>query len=118
MASDKPRRDSRINEPPLPGSRPLAGPFEHLKVRHAPKTEQQRQVVAEAAGETFGQTAQILLFGCCLDNDRWGGDIDLLVQCPSPVESAGIAAASMAAKIQLRLAERKVDVLYWWPGMR
>jgi hypothetical protein len=106
-----PARRRRVRDPV---SSPGLSSVRHCTMR---LTEQQRCIVAEAAAETFGPTAQVLLFGSRLDDERRGGDIDLLVQCPAPVDNAGLVAARMAAKIQLRLCEHKGDVLYWWPGM-
>jgi predicted nucleotidyltransferase len=80
-------------------------------------TEIQRQVIRDAAAQTFGPEVRVRLFGSRLDDQVKGGDIDLLVECPVAVEKAGLAAARMAAKIQLQLGEREVDILYSWPGL-
>jgi predicted nucleotidyltransferase len=79
-------------------------------------TQRQQRVINDAAAQTFGPDAKVILFGSRLDDQKRGGDIDLLVECPRPVANAGIIAARMAAKIQMQLGERKVDVLYTWPG--
>ena len=79
-------------------------------------TQRQQRVINDAAAMTFGPDAKVILFGSRLDDQKRGGDIDLLVECPAPVANAGMAAARMAAKIQMQLGERKVDVLYTWPG--
>jgi predicted nucleotidyltransferase len=90
-------------------------------VRRVPKamriTERQRQVIRDAAATSFGPDSRVRLFGSRLDDNKKGGDIDLLVECPLPVENAGLAAARMASKIQMRLGERKIDILYTWPGL-
>ena len=52
-----------------------------------------------------------------MDDKAKGGDIDLLIECPAPIENPGLAAASMAAKIQTRIGQRKIDILYTWPGL-
>ena len=80
-------------------------------------TETERKAIDEAVLQAFGPEAKVRLFGSRLDDGRKGGDIDLLVECPRPIENAGLAAARMAAKIQIRLGQRKVDVLYTWPGL-
>ncbi|MFN2202894.1 MAG: nucleotidyltransferase domain-containing protein [Caldilineaceae bacterium] len=79
-------------------------------------TQRQQREINDAAAKTFGPDANVILFVSRLDDQKRGGDIDLLVECPAPVENAGMAAARMAAKIQMQLGERKVDVLYTWPG--
>ena len=80
-------------------------------------TKQQRMAINEAAAQTFGPEARVRVFGSRLDDGQKGGDIDLLVECTGPVENGVLAAARMAAKIQMRLGERKVDILYTWPGL-
>lgn len=79
-------------------------------------TQQQQRVINDAAAKTCGPDAKVILFGSRLDDQKRGGDIDLLVECPRPVANAGVVAARLAAKIQMQLGERKVDVLYTWPG--
>ena len=79
-------------------------------------TQQQQRVINDAAAQSFGPDAKVILFGSRLDDQKRGGDIDLLVECPGPIANAGMAAARMAAKIQMQLGERKVDVLYTRPG--
>lgn len=80
-------------------------------------TERQRQVIIDAARQIFGPEAKVRLFGSRIDDQKKGGDIDLLIECPAPIENAGLAAARMAAKIQRQLGERKIDILYTWPGL-
>jgi len=79
-------------------------------------TDHQRKIIRDVALQTFGPQACVRLFGSRIDDHKKGGDIDLLVECPTPVEDAGLAAARMAARIQFQLGERKIDILYTWPG--
>jgi uncharacterized protein len=79
-------------------------------------TQRQQSVITDVAAETFGPDAKVILFGSRVDDTKRGGDIDLLVECPHPIANAGLAAARMAARIQLRLGEQKIDILYTWPG--
>nr|VFJ56370.1 MAG: Nucleotidyltransferase domain-containing protein [Candidatus Kentron sp. FW] len=81
-------------------------------------TERQQKTIRDAAVEIFGSKTKVRLFGSRLDDHKKGGDIDLLVECSSPMENPGLAAARMAAKIQFQLGERKIDILYTWPGHR
>jgi len=64
-------------------------------------TQRQQRAIKDAAAETFDPDAKVILFGPRLDDQKRGGDIDLLVKCPFPVANAGMAAALMAAKIQI-----------------
>nr|VFK19149.1 MAG: Nucleotidyltransferase domain-containing protein [Candidatus Kentron sp. LPFa]VFK33637.1 MAG: Nucleotidyltransferase domain-containing protein [Candidatus Kentron sp. LPFa] len=79
-------------------------------------TERQRTIVYDCGLRTFGSEAKVRLFGSRLDEHKKGGDIDLLVECPTPVENAGFVTAHMSAKIQMQLGERKIDILYTWSG--
>nr|VFK50858.1 MAG: hypothetical protein BECKTC1821D_GA0114238_11206 [Candidatus Kentron sp. TC]VFK64034.1 MAG: hypothetical protein BECKTC1821F_GA0114240_11135 [Candidatus Kentron sp. TC] len=78
-------------------------------------TDRQRRVIRDAARQAFGPGASVRLFGSRLDDSRKGGDIDLLVETPTLVEDAGLAAARMSARIQMQLGERKIDILYLSP---
>ncbi len=80
-------------------------------------TEQQKKVICDSVAEVFGGKCKARLFGSRLDDQAKGGDIDLLMECCEPVDNAGLAAARLAARIQMRIGERKIDVLYAWPGM-
>jgi predicted nucleotidyltransferase len=81
-------------------------------------TKRQIEAIHNATREVFGSRARVKLFGSRVDDDARGGDIDLLIECPEPIENAGVFAARLAAKIQMRIGERKIDVLYVWPGMK
>ena len=81
-------------------------------------TIEQKNAIRDAVIEVFGNGAKVRLFGSRLDDTARGGDIDLLVEFPVPVENAGMLAARVAAKIQMRIGEQKIDVLYFWPGMQ
>jgi predicted nucleotidyltransferase len=43
-------------------------------------TDEERQVLRDAAARWFGPAAQVRVFGSRLDDTRRGGDIDLLVE--------------------------------------
>ena len=80
-------------------------------------TDDQKSVIREAVTEVFGTGAKVRLFGSRLDDTAKGGDIDLLIECPRPVKNADMFAARVAAAIQMRIGEQKIDVLYFWPEM-
>lgn len=79
-------------------------------------TERQRTIIRDCAVQTFGPETSVRLFGSRLDDHKKGGDIDLLVESPGLVENAGLTAARMSARIQMQLGERRIDILYTWPG--
>jgi predicted nucleotidyltransferase len=72
---------------------------------------QQAQKIVEATTELAGPGASVLLFGSRLDDAIRGGDIDLLVQCPEPVDSPVLLAADIEARLQVALGEQRIDVL-------
>ena len=55
------------------------------------------------------------LFGARLEDQARGGDIDLLVEVPDPVDQAACLAARITASLQRALGDRKVDVLLVHP---
>lgn len=81
-------------------------------------TERQREAIRAASAEVFGPHVQVKLFGSRLDDTAKGGDIDLLVESDRPLEDAGVLAAQFAARIQRRIGERKIDVIWIYPGMQ
>lgn len=72
---------------------------------------QQVQAIVTAARSLAGSDACIRLFGSRVDDRAHGGDIDLLVECPRPVERPVWLAAQITARVQRALGDRKIDVL-------
>ncbi len=81
-----------------------------LKAEHI---ELIRRVVAEQAGDG----ATVRLFGSRIDDDARGGDVDLLVEIPYPVESPAALAARIAGRISRAMDGRKVDVVLAAPNL-
>jgi predicted nucleotidyltransferase len=73
-----------------------------------------RQVVLEQAGVA----ATVRLFGSRLDDAAKGGDVDLLVEIPSPVADPAPLAARIAGRISRALDGRKVDVVLAAPNLK
>ncbi len=74
-------------------------------------TPEQNRAIVSAAAELAGADASVRLFGSRIDDDLRGGDIDLLVECPRPVEKPVWLAARLTARLQRVLGDRKIDVL-------
>jgi predicted nucleotidyltransferase len=72
-----------------------------------------RQVVLEQAGAA----ATVRLFGSRLDDTAKGGDVDLLVEIPSPATAPALMAARIAGRISRALDGRKVDVVLAAPNL-
>ncbi|PHS25241.1 MAG: DNA polymerase III subunit beta [Methylophaga sp.] len=73
-----------------------------------------KQVVAIFAGEG----AQVTLFGSRVDDDKKGGDIDLLVTLDEYVEHPAELSAKISARLIRLFHGRKVDVLLSAPNLK
>jgi predicted nucleotidyltransferase len=75
-------------------------------------SQQQQSAIRSAVAETFGETASVWLFGSRVDDNKRGGDIDLLV-CPEGGAEVRSFARKMAllVKLERALGERKIDVV-------
>lgn len=73
-----------------------------------------RQIVAEQAGSD----ARVRLFGSRLDDQARGGDVDLLVEIPWPVDDPAPLAARIAGRVGRLMGGRKVDVVLHAPNLR
>lgn len=73
-------------------------------------TPHQSEIIRQAAQEAFGEGTTVTLFGSRVDEDKRGGDIDLLV---TPTSSDGLIARKirMLTLLEQRLGERKVDII-------
>jgi predicted nucleotidyltransferase len=69
----------------------------------------ERQVLRAAALQHFGVEPR--LFGSRLDDDRRGGDIDLVVRTDLPPEEAVRRRLDMLAEVWRALGERKIDIV-------
>lgn len=71
-----------------------------------------RRVVSEFADEG----ARVRLFGSRTDDTKRGGDVDLLIECPHPVEHPVELATRIAGRLTRLLDGRPVDVLITAPN--
>lgn len=74
-------------------------------------TEREREIIKGAVAEMLGEGSIVRLFGSRLDDSQRGGDIDLLVEPPAPLENRVMAECQLTARLYLKLGGRKVDVL-------
>ena len=79
-------------------------------------TPDQQAAIRSAVAETFGDAARVWLFGSRVDDNKRGGDIDLLI-VTSQSDVAAIVRAELAflTKLQMKLGEQKIDVLVDYP---
>lgn len=76
-------------------------------------TPQTVQTIEQAAREFFAPGSTIRLFGARLDDQRRGGDIDLLIERPAPLlpDEQVSRRNGFLARLYRRLGEQKIDVL-------
>lgn len=80
-------------------------------------TEDQVQTIRRLAVEIAGAQARVRVFGSRLDDDARGGDLDLMLELPDPVDNPALIAASLSAKVSHAMHGRKVDVLLCAPNL-
>lgn len=75
-------------------------------------TANQTHIIRQAVRETFGENAQVTLFGSRVDDKQQGGDIDLLVTAQVDDAMQGLKKKiALLNKLEKQLGERKIDVL-------
>jgi predicted nucleotidyltransferase len=80
-------------------------------------TDYQIQAIRRLAREVAGDQARVRVFGSRLDDTARGGDLDLMLELPEPVDNPALMAARMAAKVSRTMSGRKVDVLLSAPNL-
>ena len=77
--------------------------------------EQRFALKAHFARE-LGADCEVLLFGSRANDNERGGDVDLLVRSPRPLQRKVWLAARLAARAERLLGGRRVDVLLLDPA--
>ena len=68
-----------------------------------------KQTIIQIAKDIYGETVQVYLFGSRLNDEKRGGDIDLLVR--STGEKKGVLARiRMTARLKLHLGDQKIGL--------
>lgn len=67
---------------------------------------------------TFGHHVSTVLFGSRVDDEKQGGDVDLLIETHEVVENPAMVAAMVASKISRLMFGRKVDVILKAPNLK
>lgn len=81
-------------------------------------TDRQIQTLRRLAAELAGEHARVRVFGSRLSDTARGGDLDLMLELPDPVENPALLAARMSARASRAMAGRRVDVLLSAPNLR
>jgi predicted nucleotidyltransferase len=80
--------------------------------------DHQIQAILQLARQIAGDRTRVRIFGSRLDDTMRGGDIDLMLELPEPVENPALMAARMSAKVSRAMHGRKVDVLLSAPNLK
>jgi predicted nucleotidyltransferase len=80
-------------------------------------TSHQIQVIRQLARQVAGDQSRVRIFGSRLDDASHGGDIDLMLELPEPVDNPALMAAQMSALVARAMYGRKVDVLLSAPNL-
>ena len=82
-------------------------------------TEQQRNIIRATVAENFGKGAEVWLFGSRVDDNKRGGDIDLLIETDQDdVDALTRTEIDFLSKIQMKLGEQQIDVLLDYPSRK
>jgi len=73
----------------------------------------EQAAIATAARAVLPAGSRVMLFGSRTDEHLRGGDIDLLVEPPTPVDAQQVIALStkLAARLYRLMGERRIDIL-------
>jgi predicted nucleotidyltransferase len=74
-------------------------------------TERQRQTIKSVVAEIVGSDSRVWLFGSRLDDNRKGGDIDLLIETDRVVPNRASTLCKLDGRLAMRLGDRKFDLL-------
>lgn len=80
-------------------------------------TDYQAQAIRQLARQVGGNQSRVRIFGSRLDDTAHGGDLDLMLELPEPVNNPALMAAQMSALVSRVMFGRKVDVLLSAPNL-
>ena len=78
-------------------------------------TGEQTEVIRAAVREVYGEDSRLWLFGSRVDDERRGGDIDLLVRPDSSGDYLLMDKIRLLGKLERGLGERKIDIVIETP---
>ena len=82
-------------------------------------TDQQRTGIRATVADIFGAGTEVWLFGSRVDDNKRGGDIDLLIETDQlDVGAITRAEIILQTRLQVLLGEQKIDVLLAYPSRK
>ncbi len=80
-------------------------------------TDYQIKTIRQLAYQVAGAQTRVRIFGSRLDDAAHGGDIDIMLELPEPVDNPALISAQMSAQVSRVMHGRKVDVLLSAPNL-
>ncbi|MBA4741516.1 MAG: nucleotidyltransferase domain-containing protein [Azoarcus sp.] len=80
-------------------------------------TDNESRIIRDTVRRRFGSDARVWLFGSRADDAKRGGDIDLLVEAPAPLENAFRESIGLETDLQIALGDQKIDILLAQPNV-
>ncbi len=75
-------------------------------------TDQQRNIIKENVNRIFGSQAKVLLFGSRVDDNKRGGDIDLLIELEQADDELLKKNLTLNAALQIAMGGlQKIDII-------
>lgn len=75
-------------------------------------TEDQIQLINQTARERFGNTVKVFLFGSRTDDNKRGGDIDLLIKTQKESLASLQNKLLFIVDLKTKIGDRKIDVVF------
>jgi predicted nucleotidyltransferase len=80
-------------------------------------TDDQIQTIRQSARQIGGEQSRVRVFGSRLDDSARGGDLDLMLELPAPVDNPALMDVHLAARVSRAMHGRKVDVVISAPKL-
>lgn len=80
-------------------------------------SQQQIEIIRSTAHQLLGARARVTLFGSRVDDQRKGGDVDLMVEVSEAIDEPALVSARLASRVSRAMDGRKVDVLLKAPNL-
>lgn len=74
-------------------------------------TEYQRKKIKDVIEKFFGTKAEVYLFGSRADDNKKGGDIDLLISLTGECENLELKKIKSVTGIQFAIGDQKIDLV-------
>lgn len=80
-------------------------------------TSAQVETIRSTAQQVLGARVRVILFGSRVDDQRKGGDVDLMVEVPDVIDEPALLSARIASRVSRAMDGRKVDVVLKAPNL-